>query len=170
MVCFHRGYLWLDQPYPVNAELIARITGLPNDGKDPLPYLAKHNLQRVRRGYFLGPIQDKSVRVGVKLFSCKIFHKMILTQCSVAVVEIVDLCAHGENFNWSRYLLNALFEYLMLGQHKKCHQFYYSWLLILISFIVWADPPDYVHMDVPISCMGERYQNLWEDRVDNNHQ
>ena len=48
VVCFHRGYLWLDQPHPVNAELIVRITRLPNDGKDPLPYLSKHNTKPIK--------------------------------------------------------------------------------------------------------------------------
>ena len=65
LVWFHKGYLWLDQPYPVNDELIARITGLPTKGKDPLPYLdknntkpikQKHNIQREGQGYLLGPI------------------------------------------------------------------------------------------------------------------
>ena len=82
---------------------------------------------------------------------------MIPTQCSETVVEIANLCARGENFNWSWYLLNELIEYVMLAQHKKGYKFCYSWLLILISFTVWADPLDYVHMDVPISCLGERY-------------
>ena len=35
--CCHRGYLWMDQPYLVNAELIERIRGLPTEGKYPLP-------------------------------------------------------------------------------------------------------------------------------------
>ena len=95
---------------------------------------------------------------------------MIPTQCSIAVVEIVDLCAWGDKFNWSWYFLNALFKDVMLAQHKEGHKFCYSWLLILISFTIWADPLDYVHMDVPISCLGERYQNLWEDKADNKHQ
>ena len=91
-------------------------------------------------------------------------------QCSGAVIEIADLCAQGEKFNWSWYLLNALFEDVMLVQQKEGKKFYYSWLLILISFTVWADPSDYVHMDVPISCLGEKYQNLWEYKTDNKHQ
>ena len=98
----------MDQPYPVNVELISRITGLRSEGKDPLPYLAKHNIkpikqknsrQRVGWGYLLGPIQDKSVHVAAKILSCKMFPKMISTQCSAAVMEIVDLCALGEKFN-----------------------------------------------------------------------
>ena len=58
----------------------------------------------------------------------------------------------------------------MLGQHKEDHKLHYSWMLILISFTVWADPPDYVQMDVPLSCLGARYQNLWEDKADSDHQ
>ena len=104
LVCVHRGYLWLDQPYPITIELIARIIGLPNDNKDPLPYLAKHNtkpikqkhnLQRAGRGYLLGPIQDQSVHVAAKILSCKIFHKVVPTQCFAEVIEIADLCAWG---------------------------------------------------------------------------
>ena len=95
---------------------------------------------------------------------------MILTQCSAVVVEIAYLCALGEKFNWSLYLLNALIEDVMLAQHKEGKKFYYSWLLILIFFTLWADPPDYVQMDVPLSFLGVRYQNLWEDKVNNNHQ
>ena len=76
----------------------------------------------------------------------------------------------GIKFNWSLYLLNVLIKDVMLTQHKEDHKFYYSWLLILISFTNWADPPDYVQMDVPLSFLSARYQNLWEDKVDNNHQ
>ena len=47
LIYFHRGYLWLDQPYPVNVELIVRITGRPTEGKDPLPYLDKHNTKPI---------------------------------------------------------------------------------------------------------------------------
>ena len=37
LVCFHRGCLWHDQPYPVNIELILAIIGLPEKGHDLLP-------------------------------------------------------------------------------------------------------------------------------------
>ena len=65
LVYVHRGYLWLDRPYPITVELIARIIGLPSEGKDLLPYLTKHktqavnikhNLQCAGRGYLIGPI------------------------------------------------------------------------------------------------------------------
>ena len=92
----------------------------------------------------LGPIQDKSVHVAAKILSCKMFHKMIPTQCSAMVVELADLCSLGQKSNWSQYLLNTLIDDMMLAQHKEDHKFHYSWLLILISFTVWTNPPDYV--------------------------
>ena len=79
----------------VDAELISRIIGLPNEGDDPAPYLAKkdvkpikwkHSLQQAGRGFLIGPIQDKSVGVAAKILSCKMFHKMIPTQCLKKVV------------------------------------------------------------------------------------
>ena len=53
LVYFHEGYLWLYQPFSVNDELIARITGLPTEGKDPLPYLAKHNTKPIKQKHNL---------------------------------------------------------------------------------------------------------------------
>ena len=59
---------------------------------------------------------------------------------------------------------------MMLAQHKEDHKFKYSWLMILISFTVWANLPNYVQMDVPLSFLGVRYHNLFEDKVENDHQ
>ena len=48
LVYFHIGFLWLDQPYPVDAELISSITGLPNQGDNPAPYLAQKDTTRIK--------------------------------------------------------------------------------------------------------------------------
>ena len=95
---------------------------------------------------------------------------MVPAQCSAGVIEIADLCAQGQKFSWSWYFLTTLFEDVMLAQQKEGHKFYYSWLLILISFTVWANPTDYVQMDFLISCLGGKYHNLWEDKAGNKHQ
>ena len=50
------------------------------------------------------------------------------------------------------------------AREEEKSKFHYSWLLILISFILWLDPPDYQSMDVPIVCLSAKYQNLWEDK------
>ena len=41
---------------------------------------------------------------------------------------------------------------------------HYSWLLILISFVIWLDPSDYHPLDLPVIFHGAKYQNLWEDK------
>ena len=48
LVLFHKGFLWLDRPYPVDAELISRIIGLPNEGNDLVPYLAKKDIKPIK--------------------------------------------------------------------------------------------------------------------------
>ena len=40
----------------------------------------------------------------------------------------------------------------------------YSWKLILISFVKWAETPNYQGMDVLVPCWGVSYQNLWYDK------
>ena len=97
-------------------------------------------------------------------------HKMRPNQCSVATMDLVDLCVLGAVFNWFRYLLNELIDDVTHAHHKASYKFHYSWLLILISFTMWGNPPDYVQMDVLLPCLGARYQNMWEDKVDNDHQ
>ena len=45
-------------------------------------------------------------------------------------------------------------------------KFHYSWILILISFIIWSDPPDYQPQDIHLLCHDVKYQNLWENKED----
>ena len=47
LVCFHRGCLWLDQPYPIDVELISSIIGFLKKGKDPTPYLNRKDTARI---------------------------------------------------------------------------------------------------------------------------
>ena len=47
---------------------------------------------------------------------------------------------------------------------EKGNPFNNSWILILISFVAWEDPPDYQGVDLPVPCRGEWYHNLWYDK------
>ena len=53
LVYFHKGCLWMDQPYLVDVELISRITGLPNEGEDPVPYMAKQDINLIKKKHKL---------------------------------------------------------------------------------------------------------------------
>ena len=68
--------------------------------------------------------------------------------------------------NWSHFLLNDVLEDAVQAQEESKTKFHYSWLLILISFVVWLDPSDYQPLDVPVFCHDVKYQNLWEDKED----
>ena len=43
-------------------------------------------------------------------------------------------------------------------------KFHFSWILILISFAVWAPSPDYQPMDILVELLAMPYQNLWDHK------
>ena len=49
----------------------------------------------------------------------------------------------------------------MTTSHEEGKDFHHAWLLILISFFVWYDQPNYQLVYIIIHCKGEKYQNIW---------
>ena len=83
------------------------------------------------------------VRLAAKILSCKQLGNMRHIECTTRAIEIMEQCAVGVIFNWSQYLLNELIDDAKQAQVEDKAKFHYSWLLILISFSLWSDPPDY---------------------------
>lgn len=67
----HEWYLWLDEPIPIMADLVHRITHLPIKGNDPIDIArtssdvglakvmkAKYKLEKQKRGYVIASIKD----------------------------------------------------------------------------------------------------------------
>ena len=102
----------------------------------------------------------------MKILSCKMLHKMWPTECIVRIVELVEQSAAVVFLNWSQYLLNEMLEDGEKAQEESKTKFHYSWLLILISFVVWSDPFDFQLLDVPVFFHVTKYQNLWKDKED----
>ena len=73
---------------------------------------------------------------------------------------LAALYTEGVQINWSHFLLNELLQDASLAQEEGT-SFHYSWLLILISFIVCAELADYQPLDLHVSYRGARYKNLW---------
>ena len=150
--------------------------GLPCQGDDPTSYLRvkidmtkknkKYDLQHPGRGFLIAPITDNTMRFSTKTLSCKLLCKMRPTECTVGTVELAELYAEGVLINWSQFLLNELLEDATQAQEESKTKFHYSWLLILIYFIVWFDPSEYQPLDVPVLYQGMKYQNLWFDKED----
>ena len=61
---------------------------------------------------------------------------------------------------WETYLFNELLVDADDAQDTG-NPFNYSWLLILISFVAWEEPPEYQGVDVHVPCKGARYHNIW---------
>ena len=79
------------------------------------------------------------------------------------------MCAVGVTFNWLQFLLNELIDDVDQAQEEPRAEFHYSWLLILISFILWSNPPEYQLMDFLVLFLGAKYQNLCEEKEDKIH-
>jgi len=83
------------------------------------------------------------------------------------------MCAKGVSMSWVHFLVEEFrLDFLEAQEWKK--KFHYSWLLILITLVGWAKPPDYVFSERMIGrCEAIKYANLWyssieERRQDNN--
>ena len=58
----------------------------------------------------------------------------------MGVVSLAELCAEGVHINWSQFLVNELLQDAATSEEEG-RPFHYVWLLILISFVVWSNPP-----------------------------
>ena len=119
------------------------------------------------RGFVTGPIEYSKVIFAARILYCKLLHKMITTECTTDAVELAEECMIRVTFNWSQFLLNELIDDVEQEQEEPRHKFHYSWLLILISFIMWSNPLDYQPMNVSVLFLGAKYQNLWENKNEN---
>ena len=126
----------------------------------------KYDLTHMNRGFLIFSITENTVRFTTKILYYKLLRKMRPTECNAGAVELVELCAEGVAINWSQFLLNELLEDATQTQEESKTKFHYSWLLMLISFIVCSDPLDYQSLDVLVLCQGTKYQNPWEDKED----
>ena len=123
----------------------------------------KYDLTRDTKDFFIASINDHTIWFAAKVLDKKLVRKMRTNQCTTRTIVVVELCAASVQLNWSQYLLNELLEDVKKVQAKGS-AFHYSWLLILISFVVWAEPTNYQGVDVLVLCRGIRYQNLWFDK------
>ena len=50
------------------------------------------------------------------------------------------------------------------AQEQSMVKFHFSWILILISFVVRDLSPNYQSMDIPVELLGMPFQNLWDHK------
>lgn len=84
----HDGYLWLEEPIPITAELVHRNSHRPYMGRDSTKIASKigdlflveamknkYKLEKKQRGYVINRILDKGVHVATQLLVRKVMRK-----------------------------------------------------------------------------------------------
>lgn len=100
----HDGYLWLEDPIPITADLIHYIFQLQYKGKDPTtiadgkgsdlalgePMEMKYKVEKKKRGYVVSNIKDKGVRAATQLLVDKVMRKCHADQVPKQVVALAE--------------------------------------------------------------------------------
>lgn len=108
----HNGYLWLEEPIPITAKLIHRISQLPYKGNDPAKIAGKsrdlvlteamkkkYKLEKKKRGYTISSIKEKGVHVATQLLAGKVMRKCRSDKVPLSVIMLAEQCAKGVQFN-----------------------------------------------------------------------
>ena len=106
LVIFHGGFLWLDKPYSISANLMLAITRLPRAGADPLSVLVKENdpshiakfkdkydLVKSGRGFSISSINDPTICTTTTILSYKMFHTSWPHQYTAGAIMLAALYA-----------------------------------------------------------------------------
>jgi hypothetical protein len=88
------------------------------------------------RGYKVASIESGAMNLACQLIAGKLVHMNRPTQVSRFVVDLAGKCAQGLQMNWVKYLVNQL-EIDCREAQDQGHEFHFSWLLILITFVAW---------------------------------
>jgi hypothetical protein len=176
LASYHGGYLWLDHRITVDPVLINRITGLSMQGPDPHEYYpgktadralaqkikeAYGDVEKGARGYKVASIESGAVCLACQLIAGKLVCKNRPTQVSGFVVDLAGKCAEGLQMNWVKYLVNQL-EIDCREAQDQGHEFHFSWLLILITFVAWELPEGATFPDLdPFEPLAAKFSTLW---------
>jgi hypothetical protein len=70
-------------------------------------------------------------------------------------------CAEGLQMNWVKYLVNQL-ELDCREAQDQGYEFHFSWLLILVTFIIWEMPEGVTFLDIePFEPLATKFSTLW---------
>jgi len=124
LICLvHDGYLWLEEPIPITADLVHQISQLPTKGNDPTDITrtssdvglaeamkVKYKLEKQKQGYAIASIKYRGVHVATQLLARKFMRKGRADKVPTSVIALTEQCAKGVQFNWVQFLCD---EFLM---------------------------------------------------------
>jgi hypothetical protein len=156
--------------------LINTIIGLSMQGLDPHEYYPRKtpdcalsqkikeaygNVEKGARGYKVASIESGAVCLACQLIAGMLTCKNRPTQVSGFVVDLAGKCAKGQQMNWEKYLVNQL-EVDCREASDQGHEFHFSWLVILISFVTWelSEGSTFLYLD-PFEPLALNFSTLW---------
>jgi len=101
------------------------------------------------------------VHLTFQLIVGKLFYKNRPTQVTGFVVDLIGKCVESLQMNWVKYLMNQL-ELDRRESQDKGYEFHFSWLLILVAFIIWDMPKGATFLDIePFEPLDMKFSTLW---------
>lgn len=98
-------------------------------------------------GYSICSITDKVVQVSDQILACKVMRKCLADEVSTLVISLAAQCMKGVQYNWAQYFCKEfLLNFCEAQDDGKA--FHYTWLLLLISVVVWRLPEGHGDEDI----------------------
>lgn len=77
------------------------------------------------------------------------------------VVDLAGKCTEGLQMNWEKYLVNQLELDYREAQNQR-YEFHFSWILILITFIVWEISEGVTFQDIEsFEPLAAKFSTFW---------
>lgn len=108
----HDGYLWLEEPIPIIANLFHQISRLPIKGNNLAAMVGKssnlalieamkpkYKLEKRKQGYVIASIKEKGVCIATQLLAGKLMRKCCTNEVPASVITLAEQCAEGVQFN-----------------------------------------------------------------------
>lgn len=97
------------------------------------------NLSKGGRAYDVTDIRDQALRFTIQLLAICMLRKCRPNEVLAATVKLAAQAKEGQTYNWCLYLSNQFMEdYAQVPEYNQ--SFHYSWLLVLMEFIMWKEP------------------------------
>lgn len=114
---------------------MSHFIGKNLDGKLAAKLTKEFNLTKGGRAYDTADIEDEALQFTIQLLAGCVLRKYRPTEVPAVAMELITQEKDEKLYNWCLYLLNQFMEDYV-GAHENNHPFHYSWLLVLMAFVM----------------------------------
>jgi hypothetical protein len=122
---------------------------------------AYSEVEKGKRGYKVASIQDGVVHLTCQLIAGNILRKNHATWVTGFVADLTAKCVEVMQMDWVSYLINELEKDYRKAQDQG-YDFYFSWFLVLITFVTWKMLEGATFLEIePSESLVSRFSTLW---------